>query len=101
MDGEDRDSLERLQVAARQWRNTPAWTRVQAIVLAKQGDSAVRIAHALGRGCRAVQTWVAASNGGGLEALEARPCPGRTPDLAAVRGGPLPGAARGPARPRG
>jgi hypothetical protein len=57
MDVEDRDSLERLQVAARQRRNTPVWTRVQAIVLAKQGDFGVRIAHALERGRRSVQTW--------------------------------------------
>jgi transposase len=78
---EDRDSLERLQEAAKQRRNTPAWTRVQAIVLAKQGDSAPRIAHSLGCSRRAVQLWVAAYNGGGLEALADRPRPGRTPIL--------------------
>jgi transposase len=78
---EDRDSLERLQEVARQRRNSRAWTRVQAIVLAKQGDTAGRIAHCLGRSRRAVQTWVAAYNGGGLEALEERPHPGRSPLL--------------------
>jgi transposase len=78
---EDRDSLERLREVARQRRNTRAWTRVQAIVLAKQGDSAVRIARGLGRSRRAIQAWVAAYNGGGLEALEDRPRPGRTPIL--------------------
>src|SRR4051794_21757711 len=78
---EDRDSLERLQEVARQRRNTRAWTRVQAIVLAKQGDSAVRIAHSLGRSRRAVQAWVATYNRGGLEVLEERPRPGRTPIL--------------------
>ncbi|HET7424284.1 MAG TPA: IS630 family transposase [Gemmatimonadales bacterium] len=78
---EDRDSLERLQEAAQQRRNTPAWTRVQAIFLAKQGDSAVRIAHSLGRSRRAVQAWVATYNRGGLEALADRPRPGRTPIL--------------------
>ena len=78
---EDRDPLERLQEAAKQRRNTPAWTRVQAVVLAKQGDSAPHIAHSLGCSRRAVQLWVAAYNGGGLEALADRPRPGRTPIL--------------------
>ncbi len=78
---EDRDSLERLQEAARQRRNSRAWARTQAIVLAKQGDTAVRIARCLGRSRRAVQAWVAAYNGGGLEALQERPHPGRTPIL--------------------
>jgi transposase len=76
---EDHDSLERLQEVARQRRNSRAWTRAQAIVLAKQGETAVRIAHCLGCSRRAVQTWVAAYNGGGLEALEERPHPGRMP----------------------
>jgi transposase len=78
---EDRDSLERLQEVARQRRNSRAWTRAQAIVLAKQGDTAVRIARSLGCSRRSVQTWVAAYNGGGLEALQERPHPGRRPIL--------------------
>src|SRR4051812_33667067 len=78
---EDRDSLERLQEMARQRRNAPAWTRVQAIVLAKQGDTAVRIARCLGCSRRSVQTWVAAYNRGGDEALKERPHPGRSPIL--------------------
>lgn len=78
---EDRDSLERLQEVARQRRNSRAWTRAQAIVLAKQGDTAVRIARSLGWSRRSVQTWVAAYNGGGLEALQERPHPGRRPIL--------------------
>src|SRR5512135_3032266 len=77
---EDRDSLERLQEVARQRRNSRAWTRAQAIVLAKQGDTAVRIARSLGCSRRSVQTWVAAYNGG-LEALQERPHPGRRPIL--------------------
>src|SRR5512135_1500093 len=63
----DRDSLERLHEAAKQCRKTRAWTRVQAIVLAQQGDTAPDIARALGVSRRAVQTWVAAYNRGGLE----------------------------------
>jgi transposase len=78
---EDRDSPERLQEEARQRRNTPAWTRVQAIVLAKRGETAGRIAVSLGCSRRAVQTWVTAYNGGGLDALKDRPRPGRAPIL--------------------
>ena len=53
----------------------------QAIVLAKQGDTAPDIARALGVSRRAVQTWVAAYNRGGLDALPDRPHPGRAPIL--------------------
>ena len=77
----DRDSLERLQEAAGQGRKTRTWPRVQAVVLAKQGDTAPEIARALGVSRRAVQAWVAAYNRGGLEALPDRPHPGRPPIL--------------------
>ena len=80
---EDRDSMERLQEAAKQYRNTRTWPRVQAVILAKQGDTAREIARALGFSRRAVQAWVAAYNRGGLEALPDRPHPGRTPTPAA------------------
>ena len=78
---EDHDPLDRLQEAARGCRNTRTWPRVQAILLAKQGDTAPRIARALGFSRRAVQAWVAAYNRAGLEALPDRPHPGRTPLL--------------------
>ena len=78
---EDHDPLDRLQEAARGYRNTRTWPRVQAIILAKQGDSAAQIARALGVSRRAVQAWVTAYNRGGLEALPDRPHPGRTPIL--------------------
>jgi transposase len=77
----DRDSLERLQEAARQYRQGRTWPRVQAVVLAKQGDTAPEIARALGVSRRAVQAWVAAYNRGGLEALPDRTHPGRAPTL--------------------
>jgi transposase len=77
----EHDSLERLQEAARQGRKTRTWHRLQAIVLAKQGDTALDIARALGVSRRAVQTWVAAYNRGGLDALPDRPHPGRAPIL--------------------
>jgi transposase len=78
---EDHDPRERLQEAARGYRNTRTWPRVRAILLAKQGDTAPRIARALGFRRRAVQSWVAAYSRGGLGALPDRPHPGRTPTL--------------------
>ena len=78
---EDHDPLDRLQEASRQFRTTRTWPRVQAIILAKQGDSARQIARALGFSRRAVQAWVAAYNTGGLDALPDRPHPGRAPTL--------------------
>jgi transposase len=75
------DPLDRLQEAAKGHRNTRPWPRVQAILLAKQGDTAARIARALGVSRRAVQAWVAAYNRAGLEALPDRPHPGRAPIL--------------------
>src|SRR5262245_18397651 len=77
----DHDPLDRLQEAGRGHRNTRTWPRVQAILLAKQGDTAAQIARALGVSRRAVQAWVATYNRGGLEALPDRPHPGRTPIL--------------------
>jgi transposase len=77
----DHDPLNRLQEASRQYRNTRTWPRVQAIILAKQGDTAPQIARALGFSRRAVQAWVAAYNHGGLDALPDRPHPGRAPTL--------------------
>src|SRR3954454_4425037 len=78
---EDRDSLDRLHEAAKQCRKTRTWPRVQAIVLAKQGDSAPEIARALGASRRAVQSWVATYNRNGLGALPDRPRPGPAPIL--------------------
>jgi len=77
----DHDPLDRLQGAAKGYRNTRTWPRVQAVILAKQGDSAAQIARALGASRRAVQAWAAAYNRGGLEALPDRPHPGRAPIL--------------------
>jgi putative transposase len=96
---ENRDSLERLQEAARPRRNTPMWPRMQAVILAKQGDSAVQIARSLGRSRRAVQAWIAAYNRGGLEALEDRPRPGRPPILPRHREGPFLERIDAPPRP--
>jgi transposase len=78
---EDHVPLDRLQEAARRYRNTRTWPRVRAVILAQQGDTAPEIARALGFSRRAIQAWVAAYNRGGLEALPDRPHPGRAPIL--------------------
>jgi putative transposase len=78
---EDHDPLDRLEEASRRSRNTRTWPRIQAVILAKQGDTAPQIARALGFSRRAVQAWIAADNRGGLEALPDRPHPGRLPTL--------------------
>src|SRR3954453_23646524 len=72
---DDHDPLDRLQEAARGHRNTRTWPRVQAVILAKQGDPAPQIARALGVSRRAVQAWVATYNRAGLEALPDGPIP--------------------------
>src|SRR3954466_7815755 len=74
---EDHDPLDRLQEAAREHRNTRTWPRVQAVSLAKRGDTAPQIARALGVSRRAVQAWVAAYNRGRPDALRDRPPPRR------------------------
>ncbi|WP_406696344.1 IS630 family transposase [Singulisphaera sp. Ch08] len=79
---ENYDQLDRLREAARGYRNTRTGPRVQAIILAKQGDTAPQIARALGFSRRAVQAWVAAYNRGGLDSLPDRPHLGRAPTLA-------------------
>src|SRR5258708_1551646 len=86
---EDHDPLGRLQEASRQYRNTRTWPQVQAVILAKQGDTAPQIARALGLGRRAVQAWVAAYTRGGLPALPDRPHPGRAPILPHDQEGPF------------
>jgi hypothetical protein len=44
---EDHDTLDRLKEASRQDRNTRTWPRVQAVILAKQGDTVPQIARVL------------------------------------------------------
>src|SRR3954452_16923542 len=82
---EDHDPRGRPPEAARRSRNTRTWPRVQAVILARQGDTAPQIDRALGVGRRAIQSWVAAYNRGGLEALPDRPHAGRAPILSRDR----------------
>ncbi len=81
-----------MQEAAKQFRKTRTWHRVQAVILAKQGDTAPDIARARRRPVAApVQTWVTAYNRGGLDAAcRTARIPGRAPILPRARGGPIP-----------
>ena len=79
---QDHHSLEELQRLTKALTQKRFWVRHQAVVLAKQGRSAQAIAQALGCSRRAVQTWVARYNQGGVAALQERPHTGRPPRLA-------------------
>jgi putative transposase len=75
-------TLEELQQLTKALTKKRIWLRYHAVVLAKQGYSAPEIARALGCSRRAVQTWVAQYNQGGVPALQERPHTGRPPRLA-------------------
>jgi transposase len=74
-------TLEGLQELTRAQQGRRAWKRYQAVVLARQGDTAEQIARALDCGARTAQTWVAKYNAGGAAALGERPRPGRPTTL--------------------
>ena len=78
---EPRHPPEELQrLAARQ--TTPRlWRRFRAIILAQAGQSAAKIAAALGCTPRAVQKWTRRYNDGGADALADRPGRGGKPRL--------------------
>src|SRR3954453_15674273 len=79
---QDHHTLEELQQRTKTLTKNRIWLRHQAIVLAKKGHSAPEIAQALGCSRRAVPTWVAQYNQGGVPALQEGPHPGRPPRLA-------------------
>jgi transposase len=79
---QDHHTLEELQRLTKALTKKRIWLRHQAVVLAKQGRDAPAIAQALGCSRRAVQTWVAQYNQGGISALQERPHTGRPPRLA-------------------
>jgi putative transposase len=79
---ENHHSLEELQRLTRALTQKRIWLRHQAVVLAMQGHSAAAIAQSVGCSRRAVQTWVARYNRGGVAALQERPHTGRPPRLA-------------------
>ena len=59
----------------------PLRMRLQAVVLAKEGQTAPAIAHLLGVGRRTVQHWVRWYNQEGLARLAGRKAPGTAPPL--------------------
>jgi transposase len=55
--------------------------RYRAVLMALDAKEAVEIARALGRARRSVQDWAYAYRDGGIDAIQPRPRPGRTPKL--------------------
>jgi transposase len=78
---DEHHTLEELQELTRRQQGRRAWKRYQAVVLARQGDTAEQIARALDCGARTAQTWVAKYNRGGAAALDEKPRPGRPTTL--------------------
>jgi transposase len=96
---EEHHSLEELQELTRRQEGWRAWKRYQAVVLARQGDTAEQIARALDCGARTAQTWVARYNAGGVAALDERPRPGRPTTLPRAQEGRLRARLDSPPRP--
>jgi transposase len=79
---QDHHTLDELQHLAKAIPQKRISLRFQAVILTLQNRSAPDIARALGCSRRAVQSWVARYNRGGVPALHERPHPGRPPRLA-------------------
>jgi transposase len=77
MHGQDHLTPDELRQAARAMTEKRTWLRFQAVILAQQGRSAPQMAQDLGCSRRAVQSWVARYNRGGVQALHERPHTGR------------------------
>ncbi len=95
---EDRHGLDELRRLARSRREASMRIRLQAVVLAKQGRTAVWIAESLGVSRRPVQEWVRRYNQDGVEGLSRRPGQGRRGKLSSEERDRL--AARIEAAPR-
>jgi len=74
---EFRHGLDELRRLGRSQRDARMRIRVQAIVLAKQGRTAVEIGQSLGVARRSVQQWVRRYNQNGLDGLRHQPGQGR------------------------
>jgi transposase len=73
----DHHTPEELRDLAQSIPQKRIWRRLQAVILAQQGWTAMLIAQSLGCSLRSVKNWVAQYNRGGVEALRERPRPGR------------------------
>ena len=74
----DIDELRRRVTRERDALRRDRW---RAVLMALDGQEAVAIAQALGRARRSVQDWAYAYRDGGIDAIQPRPRPGRTPKL--------------------
>lgn len=77
----DTGDLQRLQQLMDRERDALRRDRYRAVRLALQGNQAVDIADRLDRARRSVQDWVYAYRDGGIDAIQPKPRPGRTPKL--------------------
>ena len=77
----DASDGQRLQELMAKERDALRRDRYRAVRLALQGREAVDIADRLDRSRRSVQDWVYAYRDGGIDAIQPKPRPGRTPNL--------------------
>jgi transposase len=81
MEVADRLSIDELKSLTARVSEKSLFIRLHAVLLARQGETAVMIAHALGISRRAVQRWVARYNAEGVDGLADRPRPGQPKHL--------------------
>jgi len=73
--------IEELRRRAAAERDALRRDRYRAVLMALDGKEALDIAAALGRARRSVQDWAYAYRDGGIDAIQPKPRPGRTPKL--------------------
>jgi transposase len=73
--------IEELRRRAAAERDALRRDRCRAVLMALDGKEALDIAAALGRARRSVQDWAYAYRDGGIDAIQPKPRPGRTPKL--------------------
>jgi transposase len=73
--------IEELRRRAAAERDALRRDRYRACLMALDGKEAIDIAAALGRARRSVQDWAYAYRDGGIDAIQPKPRPGRTPKL--------------------
>ena len=74
-------SIDELKSLIAQVSDKLLFIRLRVVLLAREGETAVTIAHALGISRRAVQRWVARYNAEGVDGLADRPRPGQPKHL--------------------
>ena len=77
----DHHDLDQLRALYKRQRDGRTRTRLQAVILARQGESAAAIAKILGYSPRSIQGWVRRYNAHGINGMADRPRSGRTPKL--------------------